>query len=511
MASWYVSSVAYTGMTAWAASTAYNIGDIRKRLTGDGTYPNARVFRCTTAGTSGASEPTWVLTKGATTTDNTVVWTEVTGNETYGWSAASPYFELIAESWCAAGDIIYVSHQHSETVTVATTITVPGTLVAPVIVLCVNDGASPPTALATTASWSTSGTATLTMSGSFYIYGMVLRPGSEAAVNATLGISSSGTTSQRNIFESCDIRLASGTSTTLTLGVGANGTYDHIVKLINTKIKFNGSGGRILLFRVNGEWNGGELSSGSINTVLIATNVGYKATMKVSGVDLSVMSGASKYLVNSNSTGADITFCGCKLASSKPTVINTALQGEGSRVYVEHCDNGAVTSVCEYYAYPASQILSTATYRTGGATDGLNAHSYNITTLAAGVSFINPFRSKPVYRWLATTGTSKTVTIHILHDSITPLKNDEVWAEVEYLGTSGNPMGVFASDSKSGYLATGVNQATSTEAWTHSMSNPNYQKLDVTFTNTLAGYYCVKVCVAVASRTIFFCPKIEVV
>lgn len=40
------------------------------------TYFNGRYYRCTTAGTSGASEPNWPLSSGGTVVDNTVTWTE---------------------------------------------------------------------------------------------------------------------------------------------------------------------------------------------------------------------------------------------------------------------------------------------------------------------------------------------------------------------------------------------------------------------------------------------------
>ena len=59
-------------VTAWAASTAFSVGDIRRATTVQAT---GLWFRCTTAGTSGSSEPNWPTESGNTTTDNTVEWT----------------------------------------------------------------------------------------------------------------------------------------------------------------------------------------------------------------------------------------------------------------------------------------------------------------------------------------------------------------------------------------------------------------------------------------------------
>ena len=59
-------------VAAWAASTAFAVGDIRRATTVQAT---GLWFRCTTAGTSGSSEPNWPTDVGNTTNDNTVVWT----------------------------------------------------------------------------------------------------------------------------------------------------------------------------------------------------------------------------------------------------------------------------------------------------------------------------------------------------------------------------------------------------------------------------------------------------
>lgn len=66
---------------AWAATTAYSVradgaaesGSVVKPTTFNGAH-----FYCSTAGTSGGSEPTWNTTPGATTNDGTAVWTAIT-------------------------------------------------------------------------------------------------------------------------------------------------------------------------------------------------------------------------------------------------------------------------------------------------------------------------------------------------------------------------------------------------------------------------------------------------
>jgi hypothetical protein len=61
---------------AWAATTAYVEGDKVLRSTGVGTESTRGLyFVCTTAGTTGGTEPTWSTTPGNTTSDGSVVWT----------------------------------------------------------------------------------------------------------------------------------------------------------------------------------------------------------------------------------------------------------------------------------------------------------------------------------------------------------------------------------------------------------------------------------------------------
>jgi len=59
---------------AWTASTAFAVGNIRRSTT---LQASGLVFQCTTAGTSGATEPSWATDIGSYVTDNTVTWVAI--------------------------------------------------------------------------------------------------------------------------------------------------------------------------------------------------------------------------------------------------------------------------------------------------------------------------------------------------------------------------------------------------------------------------------------------------
>jgi len=68
----YQAGLLLTQPSAWVASVAYTSGQYIRPSTAN-TYN----YECTTAGTSGATEPVWNTTLGGTTTDGTAVWTTV--------------------------------------------------------------------------------------------------------------------------------------------------------------------------------------------------------------------------------------------------------------------------------------------------------------------------------------------------------------------------------------------------------------------------------------------------
>ena len=52
-----------------------------------------------------------------------------------------------------------------------------------------------------------------------------------------------------------------------------------------------------------------------------------------------------------------------------------------------------------------------------------------------------------------------------MHDGANALKTKEIWGRVEYLGTSGFPLSLFADDAPVNVLSADANQSTSSEDW----------------------------------------------
>jgi hypothetical protein len=69
----------------WAASETVVLNEVRFPTT-----PNGHLYKCTTAGTTGSTEPTWPTGPGATVTDGGVVWTEVGADNFWFTAQVSP-------------------------------------------------------------------------------------------------------------------------------------------------------------------------------------------------------------------------------------------------------------------------------------------------------------------------------------------------------------------------------------------------------------------------------------
>ena len=418
-----------------------------------------------------------------------------------------------AAAAAAAGDTIYVSHQHSESPAANTSISLAGTRSAPVRVLCVNDGAEPPTALATTAVIAPGSGYWFAISGSAYVYGIEFKPGGAIYLN--------NSEPHEQFFDACKFTL--NTSSTDKY---VSFTLSNFVSPLKTTARdctFTfGRGdyqGVILLgdCRIVG---GSFINSGGFNqytALFLLHGSGEGATALVEGVDFSGCGTSAWALVfPATGYGAPGTFVvrNCKMpsgwAGSLCTPTGTTFDYHGWRAKMHNCDSGDTNYRLREQDWAGSVREETTIVRTGGASDGTTALAWKLASSSWAMYPHRPFESPEIVQWNETTGSAITVAVEIVTDGVT-LKDDECWLEVQYLGTSGVPMSSTASDAKADVLASAANQTTSSASWTTTgLASPVKQQLAVTITPQEKGYLHAVVKLAKASTTVYVDPLLTV-
>jgi len=410
-----------------------------------------------------------------------------------------------------AGDRIFISQVHAESTAAAITIDIAGTLASPSQVLCANDGAEPPTALATTGTITTTGTSAITITGTFYWYGTALLCGS-GAVNLTLAIGE-GTSSHQVYEDSLFHMVATGATGVIRLG-STTTAGETSIECRNCTFRFSNTTHGLRLVNAKGLIRGGGLhASGSAITTLIKNLSGNSGDQwVVQGFDASSGAASMNLLLSGADNAGTMILRDCKLpASWSGSLLGGAPLHMGFRAEMYNCDSADTNYRLWIEDYSGSIKHETTLVKTGGASDGTTPLSWKMATGADAEYPTIILKSGEIVRWNETTGSAITVTVDILHDSVTNLKDNEIWLEVMYLGTSGVPLGAFVDDAVADVLAAAADQAASSATWTTTgMANPNKQKLEVTFTPQEKGFIHAVVHMAKASYTVYVDPVQQV-
>lgn len=408
-----------------------------------------------------------------------------------------------------AGGTVYVSDNHAESQASAMTLTSPGTAASPVRVICVDDAGDPepPTAVATTATVTTTGSNTIIFAagGFAYVYGITFTSGAR--------IQWANGTAAGWDHESCTFVTTSAGAGTFDVGSSANVT--HKVTWRNCTCTFANAANIIGVFSEL-IWMGGSVG-GTVPTTLFgdgASNSGASSRVVVTGVNLSALgSGKNLFKASNNRWASNNLVQNCKLGSSVAVITGSIVAPGGFSVVVVNCDSADTNYRYAKHVYQGEITHETTIVRTGGASDGTTAFSRKMVS-SANSKFYSPLvfgdLEDPLCVWNETTGSSVTVTVETVTDNVT-LTDAEAWIEVEYLGTSGFPIASFGSDRAADILATPANQTSSSETWTTTgLTTPVKQKLSVSFTPQEKGWIQVRVMLAKASTTMYFCPKVDV-
>jgi hypothetical protein len=399
-----------------------------------------------------------------------------------------------------AGDIFYVAHDHVQTQASALTITGSGTETSPLLFYCVDRaGSVPPVAadLRATAQISTTGAFTITLGGSAQVWnGFIFSAGSTSS-NASLTVGNTAYMTTRLI--NCKLIL---NTTSVTSSINAGTALQTHIVLENTTVKFGNVNQKITAMG-QFTWRntpsavdtGGTVPTGLINIA----NAGSSAKVFCEGVDLSAL-GSGKSLIGSVSNPQFIVFKDCKLGASVTIHSNTTPMKDYILI---RCDSGDTNYRTERHTNFGALTTDTAVVMTGGASDGTTPISYLITT-NANAKFENHFESLPLSIWNETTGTPITVTIEGTWAGGAVPNNDDIWIDVEYLGTSGFPLAGKATCTKSVGYATGSALTAGSGTWS---GGTTPFKMSATFTPEEKGPITVYVKAGKASSAFYFDPK----
>jgi hypothetical protein len=416
-----------------------------------------------------------------------------------------------------AGDTIYVSQSHAETQTGTTVLTFPGTIASPNKIICGNDAAAPPTAVAATGSIANTN-GSLDLRGSYYMRGVTLKGGgSGTSCPITLGQAGTG----KQVLELCTIDFSTSNVSGSTIKIGSTASStSNSTDLISTDLKFGHASQGMLIQGARFVWRGGSILSGGTAITTLVLNFGVNdngpGIALIEGVDLSQMSSSANLLNSANvDQPGTLIFRNCKLPTSwSGSLTSATIALAGFRAEMHNCDSGDTNYRLWVEDYAGSIKSDTTNVRSGGASNGTTTLSWKMQSSADAEYPHQVLESVEIPFWVNSTG-AKTATVEIMHDSVgsgsgSDLTNAEIWAGVQYLGTSGFPLGSFANNAKADVLAAAADHTNSSETWSDDLTTPVKQKLTVSFTVNEIGWAFLKVYLAKASSIVYVDPKVTV-
>ena len=449
-----------TNTVNWATikGTAVTLGQVIQN--GAGTL----IMLCTVAGTAGTgAEPSWpaYTTTGATIGDGGATWVTLGANNKYAiWSSVhSRLVNAYTANWGANGNTFFVAAAHAETQPTAMTATSPGTQALLSVTYCVANSPSqtPPAAtdVTTGATVSITGNIILRIGGTAAFNGLAFYNGTGPASNQPLAVNNSSTWQR---FDNCILAKLGG-----SVNGGSVTFVGGYTELWGTSWQPGAAGDGIGSSNpCTVRWFNSTFYAGTVHPTNWNAPGGALASLYFQGVDFSANTAGPVF----GSVGITqlITCQDCKVAPGA-TLFGVPAAQYNFMDAVRTGSAGSAAGVMTRQWYEGSLATTTSIVRTGGASVSGTAVGWNMTT-TANVNFLSAFESFPCAINNTTTGTGVVVTMYgVVNGSVVPT-NNQCWLETEYLGTTGSPLGNFASTSTlNGLGSASPNTADSTSTW----------------------------------------------
>lgn len=400
-------------------------------------------------------------------------------------------------------DTLWVANDHAESANFTLTCpTSPG-----LRILGVNTNATePPTGLVSTPTAVVGGgtaNAACTVNGFAYINGIIFRSSTSGSSGATLEIGSN-TNAHGLWLDNCHLEVG-GVNAVAGPQIGAlasSGNDDVTVTLTNCRMKFAATTQLLKLAYGRHHISGLSLdSAGSTPTTLLQGVSSCPTYTKIEASDLS--GEAWTNLISAVSTAwTTVELRNCKLPSGTSLSTGTHTGPGGVKLTVHNCDSGDTQYNYGELTYAGTVVDETTIVRTGGGATSVRMDS------SANVRF--PYLPLTVEGAIYNdTLSARTLTVEVIHSGVGgggsgDFTNAELWVEVQHQGTSGFPLGVVDIDDRAAdVFATAADQDNSSVTWASSPATPVKQYLQCSFTPAEVGYVHFKVCLALASKTVY--------
>jgi hypothetical protein len=464
---------------------------------------------CTTAGTFGTAEPAFSNTAGVTTSESggTAVWTSLgaVGNFTGGGAPHARLANACASTWFAAGNTVYVGDNHAESqaTTLPLTLALNQTTVSKII--CHNhSGSYPPAAtdLATGATVTETGSGlaiNLTAnSGVLYVYGLTFS--STNTGNITL----SGQASLLS-FDNCIFKVT-------TANIVLNSSNGGAMLWNNCQVNFTSAASFIASVNCYFTWQNTAqvlVTGSTVPTNLFSESaVGSIGSILLEALDLSQCVSIFNQVANTAIANWVVKDCKLNASTTFPNETNT-----GHVIQTIRSDSGATAYKSARYAVEGTETTETSITRVGGASDPTGqAQSRKIVT-TANSQWLRPFKAEPYAIWNPRTAANVTVTVCGTINAGALPNNDDIWLEVEYLGSATFPIGTIKTTTKANLFAANAAVASDGSTWNGGGSGAGWSPFKLVATLSapqpgMAGYIHVRPRAAKPSTTFYIDPQV---
>ena len=428
-----------------------------------------------------------------------------------GSSWANAWTSLVSATGVAAGSTVLVASDHNHNLTGTVTFQFASTIGNPVRILSVNRTSGLIEAGARM--WAQDVTTVYHIRGSIYVNGLEIEfTTSGGAYNSAVNIANGSATDVQS-WESCRLLAnAKGASARIIVGTSNNiGPADVVFR----DCEFDQLRSSIQIVNASARIYGGKLGANFGSYIdegvfyLSSTGEGHRVVLD--GFDMSSAPAGANILSSEVKQAGLVQFFNCKMPAAWSGVIQN-VPAVSSVIEMYGCTNGTQTYRMRRSYCMGTLRDETSVVRTGGASDGTTPLSWAMTTNGNAGEYVMALPSGPIQLWNSSTGSSKTATIEIVHDSATALTDAEVWLELSYMGTAGQTITTVARDKRATPLTTPAAQTSSTATWsgTSGFGTVQKQKLEVAFTPEIVGPVTATVYLAAPSKTIYVCPKLEI-